>query len=537
LLQFEAQDLQHRADGAARMPEYLNSLTRREALRLLGLRTAELAACLPLCGPPVCETDAQSLPTANEDVSLGSELATAGNIADSVRSRKVSAVEVVEKHLKRIEAANPSLNAFVFVDPAAALKSAQSIDMRIRRGEDPGPLAGVPFAIKDLDDCAGMPTSRGSMLYKGQPPVSIDSPHVARARAAGAVMIGKTATPEFGWLSITASKAWGITRNPWDTTKTPGGSSGGSSAAIASGMAPLATGSDSGGSIRSPAAFTGLVGLKPSFGRIGQMAVGDRQVSGCLSLDVRDTARFLDVAARPAPFDRTSLPPTSQSYEKLMDTLHVSGLRAVWSSDLGYIPTEHECIDVARRAAEALVRAAKLVLLDRPVSFANNWRVSIRPTTGVRLGELELDGLWPAKEDQLTEEVRDAFSKAGSFTSIDLASAERAKRELFVQVAELFEEVDVLLTPATTVVSLPAEGPVPVVIAGREAQTTGAEAHLRLANLAGLPAISVPAGLSSTGFPIGLQIICPRWRDDMVLRLAHILEVAQPWPHRAPPYR
>jgi aspartyl-tRNA(Asn)/glutamyl-tRNA(Gln) amidotransferase subunit A len=519
------------------MGEHRYSFTRRDVLRLLGLSGTELATCLSLRGSPLDGMDALPLWPAKRDVILGPELMTAADIADSVRLRKISAVEVVEAHLKQIEVANAKLNAFVFVDSAAALKAAKLIDKRIRQKEDPGSLAGVPFAVKDLDDCAGMPTSRGSLLYKNQPPVAIDSPHVARARAAGAVIVGKTATPEFGWLSITASKAWGITRNPWETSRSPGGSSGGSSAAVASGMVPLATGSDSGGSIRSPAAFTGLVGLKPSFGRIGQLGIGDRQASGCLSLDVRDTARFLDIAARPALFDRTSLPPQSPVYEKLIETLDVSGLRAVWSSDLGYIPTEPECIDVAARAAKALVRAAKMVWVDPPVCFSNNWRVSIRPTTGVRRGELELDGLWPAKEDRLTEEVREAFSNAGSFTSMDLAGAERAKRETFIQAAKLFEEVDVVLTPVTTVVSLPAEGPVPAMIAGRDARTTGAEAHLRLANLAGLPAISVPAGFSSTGFPIGLQIICGRWRDDIALRLARILELSQPWPHRAPRYR
>lgn len=522
------------------MPQDIRSVTRREALRLLGVAaTAVTTGASHASGPlNVGEMTRKVSSRGSQDsMGLASDLTTAANIADMVRARKVSAAEVLQAHLKRIETANLELNAFVYLDVKAARQAAQSIDDRIQHGEDPGALAGVPIGVKDLHDCAGMPTSLGSLLHKGGPPAATDSPLVARARRAGAVMVGKTATPEFGWLSITASKAWGVTRNPWNLGLSPGGSSGGSAAAIAAGMVPLASGTDIGGSIRSPAAFTGLVGLKPSFGRIGQPILDDMQVNGCLTLDVKDTARFLDVAAGPEPFDRTSLPYTNESYERLIETLNVTGLRAVWSPDLGFIPTERECADVARRAAESLVRAAKMVWIDHDVNFANVWELSVSPAVARFRGELELDGFWPSKVDQLTDEVRSDLATIGSLRCVDLARAERARHDLDVQTANLFTAADVLLTPVTAVVMLPAEGPVPTVIAGREARNTGAEAHLKLANLSWLPAISVPAGLSSSGFPIGLQIVCARWRDDVALRLARILELAQPWPHRAPAYR
>src|SRR5947208_10994168 len=187
--------------------------------------------------------------------------------AEAVRKGERKATEVLDQHAAAITAADDKLNAFVHLDLDRAREAAEQIDARRARGEDPGPLAGVPFGVKDLEDCAGMPTSYGSLLFKCRPPVPEDSVHVGRLRGAGAVPIGKTAAPEFGVTAFTHTKAWGTTRNPWDPTRTPGGSSGGSAAAVAAGLVPFSTASDGGGSTRIPAAFTGLVGLKPSFGR------------------------------------------------------------------------------------------------------------------------------------------------------------------------------------------------------------------------------------------------------------------------------
>jgi aspartyl-tRNA(Asn)/glutamyl-tRNA(Gln) amidotransferase subunit A len=465
------------------------------------------------------------------------DLNTACGIADAVRRRQASAVEVLDHYVKRIEKYNPKLNAFVFLDIESARKRAGEIDAAVRRGEDPGPLAGVPFGIKDLDDCAGMPTSRGSLLYKGRPPVAADYPHIGRIRRAGAVMLGKTAAPEFGLASITSSRAWGITRNPWNSEMSPGGSSGGTSAGVAAGMIPLGSGTDGGGSIRSPAAFTGLVGLKPSHGRIGRAVISDISCHGCLSLTVRDTARYLDVAVGPSLNDRTSLPPPTIKYEQVMETLQVAGLRAAWSPDFGFIPTETECIEIAKRAAEKLAAAAKLKWVDKEFKSIDPvpaWGFSIITRD---LGDLELEGLWPSKADLLTDRIRQRMENLRAPTPLDLSRAEQARRSIEEQTAKFFEEVDILFSPVTTLVSIPAEGPVPATIAGRDASSTGAEAHLMMANFCWLPAISVPAGLSSTGFPVGVQIVCRRWRDDVALRLARIWEQTQPWPLRAPEYR
>lgn len=464
-------------------------------------------------------------------------LETASGIADAVRKRQASAVEVLETYIKRIEKLNPKFNAFIYLDLDSARKTARDIDDRVRKGEDPGPLAGVPFGVKDLDNCAGMPSSKGSLIYKGQPPVTADYPHIGRVRSAGAVLLGKTAAPEFGFSSITSSRAWGVTRNPWDPALSPGGSSGGTAAAVSSGMMPLGSATDGGGSTRSPAAFTGLVGLKPSHGRIGRAVVSDISCHGCLSLTVRDTARFLDVAAGPSATDRTSLQPPNVKYEQIIETLNVAGLKAAWSSDFGFIPTEPECINVAKAAAEKLVSAAKLRWSDREFRSMDpvpTWGFS---TATKMLGDLELEGLWPSKADQVGERLRRRMEGLKSPTPRDLARADQTRRAIEEGVARFFEDVDILLSPVTTLVSIPAEGPVPETIAGRDARSTGAEAHLMMANFCWLPAISVPAGLSSTGFPIGLQIVCRRWRDDIALRLARIFEQTQPWPHKAPSYR
>src|SRR5205823_11644205 len=230
-----------------------------------------------------------------------------------------------------------------------------AVDAAIARGDDPGPLAGVPFGVKDLEDCAGLPTSHGSLLYKGRPPVAADSIHVGRLRAAGAVPVGKTAAPEFGAIAYTSTPAWGTTRNPWNLERTPGGSSGGSAAAVAAGLVPFCTASDGGGSTRIPASFTGLFGMKPSYGRIPhpRAALSQTTCVGALTTTVADAARHLDVAAGPDDRDRASLPPPTVSYERAAEELDVGGLRALWSPDMGYAVVVPEIEGLARSAAEA----------------------------------------------------------------------------------------------------------------------------------------------------------------------------------------
>lgn len=459
---------------------------------------------------------------------------TVVDIAESVRRGERKAVEVLDAALAAIESGNERLNAFVHVDAELAREAAEQVDAAVARGDDPGPLAGVPFGVKDLEDCAGMPTSHGSLPYKGRGPVAADSIHVARLRAAGAVPFGKTAPPEFGTLNFTKTKAWGITRNPWDLTRTPGGSSGGSAAAVAAGITPMATASDGGGSTRIPAGFSGLVGMKPSHGRIPHPGEQPSQTSvlGILVTTVRDSARHLDVAAGPDARDRVSLPPPTVSYEDAIEALDVSGLRARVSLDLGFAFVDEEVADLVAGAAGALVEAAGLVRDDEPVGLRDPARV------WQRAGYMDLwmamaKGMWPSVADDLTLYSRQVLEQTESMPVSKASEVHRLRQELQDDSWRLFEEVDVVLCPTTAVPAFAAEGPPPSVIAGRELSPIYSTPFTMLANLTGNPAISVPAGLTSEGLPVGLQIIGRRFADEVVLRLARIFEQARPWPRHA----
>lgn len=443
---------------------------------------------------------------------------------------------MLEECLTAVEARNPALNAFIHLDPELAHRDAERVDAKVARGEDPGPLAGVPFGVKDLEDCAGMPTSRGSLLYKGRGPVGEDGIHVARLRAAGAVPIGKTAAPEFGYPHYTHTKAWGTTRNPWDPSRTPGGSSGGSAAAVAAGMVPFCTASDGGGSTRIPASFCGLYGFKPSYGRIPhpRADVSETSVYGALTTTVGDAARHLDVAAGPHARDRASLPRPAVNYERAAETLDVAGLRAAWSPDAGYAVVEPDVGKLAHAAAIALVDACGLELVDREfrsVSALKTWL-----TAGAADMWLELEkGMWPEVADELTGINRASLRRTAEWTVPRFADAWRHRHQLEDDVAALFEDVDVLLTPTVGATAFAAEGPVPVqVIRGEDGMRARHAPLTMVANLCWLPAASLPAGTDAAGLPVGLQVIGRQHADDVVLRLSRHYEQARPWPRLAP---
>jgi aspartyl-tRNA(Asn)/glutamyl-tRNA(Gln) amidotransferase subunit A len=474
---------------------------------------------------------------------LSRHMPSATEAADAVRAGELKASELLEACIERIDEDNERLNAFVHLDLEQARERASEVDRLVADGEDPGPFAGVPFGVKDLEDCAGMPTSHGSLLYKGLPPVESDSIHVGRLRAAGAVFVGKTAAPEFGTVQFTKTKAWGVTRNAWDITKTPGGSSGGSAAAVAAGLVPIATASDGGGSTRIPAAFSGLVGMKPSHGRIPLPSVDPAQtaVKGVEAVTVRDAARHLDVTAGPDDHDRTSLPPPPMVYEDVIETLDVSCLRIGWSSDLGFAVVDPEVAEVARAAAEITATAAGTQLVDYDVRLTDP--VVTWLSAGALTLWLEIDqrAHYPDRLDDMTRWVRTSLEASYERPLRTLANPMRRRLQLEADCAAIFRDVDVLLTPTTAVPAFAAEGPPPMTIAGEDLQerfgiAAGAMSvpFTMLANLCWNPACSVPAGSSSDGLPIGLQIMGRRHDDHTVLRLAQMLEQTQPWPRRAP---
>ncbi len=459
---------------------------------------------------------------------------TVVDLAEAVRRGDRSAVSVAEDALARV-AGDHTLNAFVAVDAELTLAAARQVDEAVARGEDPGLLAGVPFGVKDLEDLAGLTTSHGSLLHRGGPPATADSIQVSRLRAAGAVPVGKTAAPEFGTLNFTKTKAFGVTRNPWDPSRTPGGSSGGSAAAVSAGLVPFATASDGGGSTRIPAAFCGLVGHKCSHGRIPEPGPDGSltAVVGALTSTVRDSARHLDVASGPDSRDRRSLPAPIGRYEALIETLDVGGLRARWSTDLGFAIVDPEVAELARAAAERLVAATGLAADDEPVVLTDPVR------TWLSSGSLDLwfsvtDEEYRTRADDLTAYSRMALDSVVDNTTRKVARAQQRRHQLELDAAAIFADVDVVLTPTTAVPAFAAEGPPPAEINGVEVGGAMATPFTMLANLCWNPSISVPAGITSSGLPVGLQITARQHRDDVCLRLARLFEQTAPWPRFAP---
>lgn len=456
-------------------------------------------------------------------------------VAEAVRKGETKAVEVLDVCLAAIDEHNERLNAFVIVDEELARRAAAAVDETVASGRDPGPLAGVPMGVKDLEDCAGLPTSHGSLLYKDRQPVERDSIHVARLRAAGAVPVGKTAAPEFGTVAFTSTKAWGTTRNPWDVTRTPGGSSGGSAAAVAAGLVPFCTASDGGGSIRIPAGFTGLVGMKPSFGRIPHPfpSMSQTSVYGALTTTVADAARHLDVTAGPADVDRTTLPPPRVLYEAAIETLDVSGLRCAWSPDLGFGVVDPEVGEVTEAAARDLCAALGKPFTEMKVDLTEPVRTWL--TAGAVDQWLDLEeGMWPDRAPELMGFVRRGYESSLKLDPQKLAKRFRYRHAFEASWAALFGDVDVLLCPTTAVPAFKAEGPPPSVIAGQDVGPAMTTPFCMPANLCWNPAISLPAGLNSEGLPVGLQVIARRHEDEVALRIGRLFEQARPWPRHAP---
>jgi aspartyl-tRNA(Asn)/glutamyl-tRNA(Gln) amidotransferase subunit A len=457
---------------------------------------------------------------------------TVVDIATAVAEGSLSAAVVVEQCLREIGDKNERVNAFVYLDAAGARRQAEEMDRSIARGGKPGALAGVAFGVKDIrESCAGMPRRNGSLFHRDDPPESGDSVFIARLRAAGAIPLGKVATAEFGMDGVTHTLAHGTTRNPWNLACTPGGSSGGSAAAVAGGLVPFCTAGDAGGSTRSPAGYTGTVGLKPSLGRIPRMdGFGDRSCPGVITASVGDTARILDVAAGPDDCDRMTLPAPGISYEKLIETLNVGGLRAVWSEDLGFAPVEPDVAALTRAAAFRLAEAAGLCMLDRAVRFTNVYMAANMHLTRRFAEELAQRGILPEQKHLLSPGPSFFLEKAQNFSQADAFEALLMEMRLEQEIAAFFRDADVLLTPCHSTPAFAAEGPLPEWIAGKDASQTHGDSFPMLANIGWNPSISVPAGLTSDGLPVGLLITVRRHRDDIALRLARILELTTPWP-------
>jgi aspartyl-tRNA(Asn)/glutamyl-tRNA(Gln) amidotransferase subunit A len=458
----------------------------------------------------------------------------ATEVASLIRSKKVSPVEVTAAVLARIERLNPALNAFCTVTHDLARRAAKEAEISVMKGEVLGLLSGVPVSVKDLVFTRGIRTTGGSRIYAEFIPEE-DAVAVERLRAAGAVLLGKTNTPEFGHKGVTDSPLFGITRNPWKLDRTPGGSSGGAGAAVAAGLGPLAVGTDGGGSIRIPASLSGVYGLKPSFGRVphqpGFPGWETLSHTGPMTRTVCDAALMLEVMAGPDDRDRHSLPAEPGSYLTACEA-PVKGLSVAWSPDLGYAPVDPEVARIAEEAAAVFESLGCHVEAVDP-GWENPEEIFgtlVAAETFAALHD-KLDQ-W---QDRLDPTLVRFLERGRAVTAVEYIQATHRRKAYWVEVQAFLARFDLLLTPTLAVAPFPVGMLGPREIAGRRVSPLGWLPFTYPFNLTGQPAASVPAGFTRDGLPVGLQIVGRRFADRTVLAASASFEAAHPWSSRHPP--
>lgn len=445
-------------------------------------------------------------------------------------SRQVSSVEVTELFLSRIEEMNPKLNAYLTVTADEALGAARAADTAASRGESLSPLHGIPISIKDLEATKGIRTTFGSLAFKNHVP-DRDSIVVERVKAAGAVLLGKTNTPEFGYRGTTENRLGDACRNPWNPERTSGGSSGGAAAAVVAGLCTVATGSDGGGSIRMPSSFCGIYGIKPSQGRvpryggIGKPAYNILSQSGPMTRTVEDSALLLRTLAGPDDRDPSCIREAPLDY---LSGLHngVSGLRVGWSPDLGFAAVDGEVAEVTARAARVFeelgcqVEDAGLQLDDPFMVFWDIFRLQ---------GYIAYGYISDERPQDLTTYGKQSMEHGGELSAADYSRALQSRVQLKRRMETLLDEFDLLLTPTMAVTAFPIEQ-FPSEIGGRQVPAAWAYTPFTsLINLSGQTAASIPCGFSSDGMPIGLHIVGRRGDEATVLRASAAFEQAHPW--------
>jgi len=440
-------------------------------------------------------------------------------LLEGYRRRTLSPVEVTEAVLGRIAALNPKLNAFNLVSEQA-IEEARASEARWSSGQPKGLLDGVPVSIKDLILTRGWPTLRGSKSIDPKGPWNDDAPATARLREHGAVLLGKTTTPEFGWKGVTDSPLTGITRNPWHPDKTPGGSSGGAAVAAACGMGPLALGTDGGGSIRIPSSFSGLFGLKPSFGRVPAWPLspfGTVAHVGPMSRDVADAALMLNVLSLPDARDWHALPHEPRDYRAGLDA-GVHDLRIAYSSNLGYAEVDAEVAEIVKNSVTVFADLGAKVEERHPgfdsvePLFRTHWfsgaaalMRTVKHRKHVDPGLLEV------------------AAQGEKITAAELLDAQMKRGALGMHMNLFHRDYDLLVTPTLAVCAFDVGQESPV--KGRWTDWTPFTYPF---NLTGQPAASIPCGFTKAGLPVGLQIVGPRYADALVLRAARAFESARP---------
>ncbi|MER5468794.1 amidase [Streptomyces sp. NPDC002685] len=446
---------------------------------------------------------------------------TAVQLVDGYRKGEFSPEEATRATLERAGRVQPGVNAFVGLLADEALVRARESADRWRRGEPAGLLDGVPVTVKDILLLRGHPTLRGSRTTSTRGRWDEDAPSVARLREHGAVFLGKTTTPEFGWKGVTDSPLSGVTRNPYDVTRTAGGSSGGSAAAVALGAGPLSLGTDGGGSVRIPAAFCGIFGLKPTYGRVPlypASAFGTLAHVGPMTRDAADAALMLDVIGAPDARDWSALGPAGGSFVDALDG-GVRGLRVAYSPSLGgQVAVSPAVAAAVRRAVEHLaglgahVTEADPDFADPADAFHTLWFSGAARVTQ-RLG--------PGQRALLDPGLLEICGRGARFSALDYLAATDVRMALGRRMGLFHTSYDVLVTPTLPLTAFGAGVEVPARSGLR--RWTGWTPFTYPFNLTQQPAATVPVGRDGDGLPVGLQIVAARHRDDLVLRTAHAL--------------
>ena len=460
-------------------------------------------------------------------------LGDACGLVDEFRAKRLSPLEALDACIEAI--GRSSLNAFSFTDFDRARQAARTADVTL-------PFGGVPWGVKELEQVEGWPHTEASVLFRERRSVRDDT-SLQRLRATGAVLAAQTTASEFGGINCTSTELHGTTRNPWDPARTPGGSSGGTAAAVAGGLLPIATGSDGGGSIRIPAGFTGLFGLKASYGRVPKGPAAGIEplttVLGCLSRSVRDTARYFDCCNGFDQRDPLSLPAVG-GWEAALGTHDLEGRTAAVVIDLASATVRDEVAGVVARVAEQLAAAARLRLVAVTPALPplkGEWAMANQPAFVADLGDA-----YPDRLGDLSPEMRIGLESARQRFSLERAAAlEGYRRRLNEAMADLFEQADFVFCSTNPDVAFAAEGPPPSTVPGHDliAEVGFVRAIFNNAaltapsNLNGSPAVSIPAG-HVDGLPVGLQVLAGHHREPLLLDLAVVAERTMLWPLVAP---
>ncbi|MGH3686799.1 MAG: amidase [Pseudonocardiaceae bacterium] len=457
---------------------------------------------------------------------------TATELVAAYRARELSPVEATQDVLDRIEQLDRDVRAFCFVDADQALEAAKASEKRWQQGLPQGLVDGVPVSIKDMILTQGWPTLRGSRLVALDQEWPVDGPSVARLREHGAVLLGKTTTSELAWKCVTDSPLTGVTVNPWDTSRTPGGSSGGSAVAVALGMGPLSMGTDGGGAARIPASFTATVAIKPTYGRVPHWPaspLGTLAHVGPMARTVADTALLLDVVSGSDARDWAALPPTARSFSGALNN-GVLGLRIALSPTLGYVDVDPEVADAVQAAAEvfcdlgAEVEFADPGFADCVQDFHVLWFTATAKT---------VERLTPRERGLMEPALQEMVTQAEHCSALAYLTATATKAAMGVTMGAFHECYDLLLTPTVPITPFVAGEEVP--IGWHSPRWTSWTPFTYPFNMTQQPAASIPCGWSSASLPIGLQVVGPRHADDRVLAACAAYEQVQPWVHRRPP--